>query len=581
MKNWCISSNLRNFDVVGALEKLKKIYWKRTTHFNNVKVEDIVYFYISAPEGDIRAKCKVTNEAVDKEDFGDEILSYFTEDSAKNKYLEGDNRYIELELLEIYGKGIITLELLKSEVEWKNPPQTICSISDEMVSFIEKVANNKEMVDNAKIADNIEIANNIKMRCQDYLVHIERDSSDDGYTEEILATILKGMYNSADACDNQKKTTALHMFGIKYGDVINGGNFVVTRIVEKAGLASSYHAEVSKGIRILDSAKSGLFGVTISNCTGIATVGEEPSRNTELPDLSPRANQYHLNTILYGAPGTGKTYALTKKAVAIIENSTEEELSSGNRADLIKRQNGYMSQGRIVFTTFHQSYSYEDFIQGLRPVTGSDGSVSFKEIDGVFKKIADRALNDGKNNYVIVIDEINRANISKVFGELITLIEEDKRWGEANGMSVTLPSGDIFAVPNNLYIIGTMNSSDKSIALIDAALRRRFSFEEKVPDYSLLSGKSKEILQRLNARLREELKSSDLLIGHAYFINKGTEGEIVHVLNESVIPLLYEYFYDDEEKVKSVLASALLESGIAIVGKTDNVGRVKVHLEAE
>lgn len=576
MANWCVSSNMANFDVVRALDELNKIDWKKTKHYNNVRVDDIIYFYISEPEADIRAKCKVSKESVDRADLVDGVLSFFNSDSAKAVYLDGDNKYIELELLEIYEKGVITSELLlKSGIGWRKAPQTICHVSDEMVSLIE------EEVEKVKMGVDV-IEENAKTEDEKYILRIEKDVPDIDYTEESLAKILEGMYKSQDAQDNQKKTTAVHMFGIKYGDIINSNrNFVVKRIVEKANLSGHYHAEVSKGIRIREAVKSGLFGISISDYAEIASNAMEESKNRELPNLSPRENHFPLNTILYGAPGTGKTYALTNKAIEIIENKPESDISDDNRADLINKQNQFVREGRLVFTTFHQNYSYEDFIQGLRPITGNDGSVSFKEVDGVFKKIADRALYDDKNNYVIVIDEINRANISKVFGELITLIEEDKRWGEMNGMSVTLPSGDVFTVPNNLYIIGTMNSSDKSIALLDAALRRRFSFEEKVPDYNLLGDFSKNILQGINRELKRELKSSDLLIGHAYFINREKPKEIVRVLNEAVIPLLYEYFYDDEEKVSSILNVALRDSCMVVINNTDQVGRIKVRLEVE
>ena len=151
-------------------------------------------------------------------------------------------------------------------------------------------------------------------------------------------------------------------------------------------------------------------------------------------------------------------------------------------------------------------------------------------------------MGDLENNYVIVIDEINRGNISKIFGELITLIEEDKRWGELNQMSATLPMGDSFAVPNNLYIIGTMNSADKSISLIDAALRRRFEFVEKAPDANVIDNETlKEVLIKLNKYLRKEQKSTDLLIGQSYFIGK-TLVELEPVMNRSVIPLCMSIF---------------------------------------
>lgn len=158
---------------------------------------------------------------------------------------------------------------------------------------------------------------------------------------------------------------------------------------------------------------------------------------------------------------------------------------------------------------------------------------------------------------------------------MITLIEDDKRWGEDNQLSVTLPSGEEFAVPNNLYIIGTMNSADKSIALIDTALRRRFEFEEVAPNPELIVDETlKKVLVSLNELLRKQLESSDLLIGHAYFIGK-TAADLSNILNRNIIPLLYEYFYDQEKKVKDALAKVLEGTDVSIA--VNNQGRIKVE----
>lgn len=293
---------------------------------------------------------------------------------------------------------------------------------------------------------------------------------------------------------------------------------------------------------------------------------------------NPRMSKIHpLNQIIYGAPGTGKTYSTVEYAVAIVENrpidgtqKTEEE-----RKALIERYESYMSRGQITFTTFHQSYGYEEFIQGIRPIPSGE-NLNFGVVDGVFKKISNVAIGDQENNYVIIIDEINRGNISKIFGELITLIEEDKRWGEVNQMSVTLPMGESFTIPNNLYIIGTMNSADKSISLIDAALRRRFEFVEMAPNLSIISDeKMRTVLKSLNEFLRKEQRSTDLLIGHSYFIGK-TLVEIEPVMNRNVIPLLYEYFYDDEGKVRKAL-ECIQGTGYKLDDKA--TGRIKIRKE--
>lgn len=290
-----------------------------------------------------------------------------------------------------------------------------------------------------------------------------------------------------------------------------------------------------------------------------------------------------LNLIVYGAPGTGKTYSMVEYALAIIDGVSIDDFRKDNtdRKSNVSRYKELVKAGQVVFTTFHQNYGYEDFIQGLRPDNDSE-TMAFKTVDGVFKVIADTALNDAENkNYVIIIDEINRANISKVFGELITLIEEDKRWGELDEMSATLQSGDQFAIPNNLYIVGTMNSADKSISLIDAALRRRFDFIEQKPDSTLVpEGVLRNIFNNINKNLVRELDSTDLLIGHSYFMNK-KEADLCNILNHNIIPLLYEYFYDNRKKVAKLLKDAIGESGARVEIVDEKVGRLRVKDKVE
>lgn len=266
---------------------------------------------------------------------------------------------------------------------------------------------------------------------------------------------------------------------------------------------------------------------------------------------------HELNQILYGAPGTGKTYDTAIYALAILENITKESVESkySSREDLMTEYKKQIKCGNIRFTTFHQNYTYEDFVQGLKPDLKTP--MKFNKVDGIFKEIANEAENNALQNFVLIIDEINRANISKVFGELITLIEPDKRKGEVNEIEVMLPLGDRFTVPNNLYILGTMNSADKSISLIDAALRRRFKFIEVPPNSNLIVDPLlKETLENINSELYKRLKSTDLLVGHSYFINKSIE-DLEEIMNDRIIPLLYEYFFDNKDKVKEVLNVSL------------------------
>lgn len=298
-----------------------------------------------------------------------------------------------------------------------------------------------------------------------------------------------------------------------------------------------------------------------------------------LPSFDKRTyKEYPLNFILYGAPGTGKTFSTVEYAVSIIEKKPIDAIKAQyeNRQGIKKVYDKYLKAGRVVFTTFHQNYSYEDFIEGLRPDSNSN-KFKFKAVPGVFKRIVASALEDKNNNYVLVIDEINRANISRVLGELITLLEDDKRWGEENQMMVVLPtSKDVFVVPNNLFIIGTMNTADKSISMIDVALRRRFSFIETPVDLSLISDNAlRGVLEKINDGLKKDFgDGADLLVGHAYFINKN-ENDLDLIMNQSVIPLLYEYYFDKTSKVKSLVETSLAGTNFEIDGSATGRLRIK------
>lgn len=270
---------------------------------------------------------------------------------------------------------------------------------------------------------------------------------------------------------------------------------------------------------------------------------------------------YTAQTIYYGPPGTGKTYEMQKIFA------------------------GYPEGNRSVIT-FHQSYSYEEFIIGLKAKTTEDNRIEYSYEKGVFYNACERAAvlagysslaeccsdtkesrnakfaaiaGDTSRQFLFCIDEINRANISAVFGDLISLIEENKRLGAQNEMIVRLPyTQELFGVPANLRLLGTMNTADRSIQILDTALRRRFQFKEYLPDYDVLRNeKAKTVLQAINDRIRA-LLGQDRQIGHSYFydIEASAADESIRILKalaNKIIPLLQEYFYNDVEKIRFVL----------------------------
>ena len=308
--------------------------------------------------------------------------------------------------------------------------------------------------------------------------------------------------------------------------------------------------------------------------------GEENSKTSDGGDEEIMKKEFDKNVIFYGPPGTGKTYTTAKRAVEICKTESEKELT--DYSEIMKRYNELKEKNRIEFITFHQSYGYEEFIEGIKPVISNEDDESDSEnsqeikyeiVDGIFKKFCDEArkAQDKENNeYVFIIDEINRGNISKIFGELITLIETTKRAGKEECISTKLPySNEEFTVPDNVYIIGTMNTADRSIALMDTALRRRFKFEEMLPNYDLLKDifvEDKGVKVNIGAMLKvineriEYLYDREHTIGHAVFLEKGKDNRIdidinklENIFKKSIIPLLQEYFYEDYEKIRIVL----------------------------
>lgn len=344
------------------------------------------------------------------------------------------------------------------------------------------------------------------------------------YSPDITVDTLIRLYN--DAKTNQQK---------------EGGKFYYEK--DSYGRKNYYSAAVGKYMDFIKGADQEHGNVSVETL--------------DVSLFSDKKHVYPKNIILYGPPGTGKTYNTIRYAVSIIEGIDVHEFDDTDSAGQIKDVkacfNELVEAGRIVFTTFHQSLSYEDFIEGIRPeTTESNENVLYNVKSGIFVKICETARKQSTDNYVLIIDEINRGNVASIFGELITLIECDKREGKDNYVSCTLPySGSKFSVPDNLYIIGTMNTADRSVEALDSALRRRFDFVEMLPNKSKVTYRP-DVFDLINKRLRI-LKDDEHQLGHSYFMNVSDDDELCDVFRYRVVPLIQEYFYGDMEKIRLVL----------------------------
>lgn len=305
--------------------------------------------------------------------------------------------------------------------------------------------------------------------------------------------------------------------------------------------------------------------------TSWSALGDTNLSQAELSKAWQEGKAKPVLRILCGPPGTGKTYSTAEEVFDIC-------LASKPGKKRTVALNELRQRGNIEFVTFHQNYDYADFVEGYRPCV-RDGKMTYEMRDGVLKKLARRAERFPGQPFILIIDEINRGNISKIFGELITLIEADKRLGADNELRVALPfSGESFCLPRNLSIIGTMNTADRSIALLDTALRRRFSFKRMDPDPSHVWDKPVEgvdlqgLLKALNAKLNAKF-GQDYQIGHAWFplrYRKPEEApdveEVLAILNDKILPLLDEWYYD-EPREKAALLELLTERRVVTMAK--------------
>lgn len=272
--------------------------------------------------------------------------------------------------------------------------------------------------------------------------------------------------------------------------------------------------------------------------------------------------------ILYGPPGTGKTFWATKTALDLASyyafGLAFDKLDKPQRSAVAGE--GEAAGALVRICTFHPAYGYEDFIEGYRP-TLVNGQLAFEQRAGIFNKLCHDAHGQPNRRFYLVIDEINRGDIPRIFGELLTILERDKR-----GQAVLLPlSGEPFSVPDNVYVIGTMNTADRSIALLDTALRRRFGFVELMPDKSVLGAAVVEgiplgpWLHALNQRIREHIgrDARNLQIGHAYLLSNGRPvsdfARLARVVQDDILPLLEEYCYEDYDRLEKILGSALVD----------------------
>ena len=683
---WVFQGNPRIFDIEKALKDEVLTDWTVSAHKDKIKAGDKVILWITGNKPGVYALAEVTSEASLKSTTTDDHLWKEEDRNELKAGIKITHNLVENPISKDETENVEELIDLKVGLQGTN-----FSATEEQYEEILNLISNKNKDTQPNLAKKYwlyspgENARKWDEYFEQGLIGLGWDEIGDLNQYNSKLEITEALINNYGAATTKSNdTTANYDFlhNMKIGDVVivKKGR---TELIGYGEITSDYfydenrqeYQKLRKANWILKGSWPLEFSLVLKTLTDI-TKYESDDLNYHLyyeklldimkndKDLEkPIKFNFPLNSILYGPPGTGKTYTTVLKAASIIEN---REITSYDEALEIFNANLHK---RIEFVTFHQNYSYEDFIQGLRPDTEDDKQLTFEKKDGIFKNIADKALKNiqaskkpkvlkksfedtfnlfftpltegeieeievkmkkvsyfitaitnksiefrkasggtahtlsintlrkmyeaesvldiqglssyyapllekllkvgkdstgkkeivEKKNYVIIIDEINRANISRVFGELITLIEPDKRSEGSIPLSATLPSGDTFMVPSNLFIIGTMNTADKSIALLDIALRRRFEFIPMYPKYNEdgVEVKDEEILRSINESIISE-KGHDFQIGHSYFMNSNEDPyDLEKRMNLKVIPLMLEYFMNDFKAVGQILNTAL------------------------
>lgn len=704
---WIISGNPEQYNVVDAFHNLHRVDWAQKA---NMTAGDIVYIYVSGNVKAIKFKCRVNKADLDESDIDDR------EYDLSDQFDGTAGRYMELELLEEYvGDEYSREELMKHGFR---SPQGPIRMPESVKQYLESISvfehrypvNTAVWIATALLSAESFDSNPVCSKKDMYFKQTAIIQRAQKLAESSVANARCSQWCCADN-DNSSNNYLR-------GD--SEENSSLRRLSLLDEFPEKTHPE---GLNMADELTMNGNKITMEELfyfvreqypTIIGIEKTEAIKALEergvLQEMREANKEFDKNLILYGPPGTGKTYNSATYAVAICDGKSVDELTDYDA--VMKRYNELKQAGRIAFTTFHQSYGYEEFIEGIKPVVDDEATdISYTIEPGVFKKFCDvartpenmeidhnaqvwfvrlngvgkndlkdecfkeetirfnwenenvddsykkwfnmmnpgdyvvsynganvnidgigiiedsepfydeqrssfkwtrkvkwlvtdiveniRELNGGKylpnfeitklnrvrisellelvskhggyagekneKPYVFIIDEINRGNISKIFGELITLIESTKRAGMEEAASAILPySGKPFSVPSNVYILGTMNTADRSIALMDTALRRRFQFIEMMPDSDVLrkihADKVEDLdvaamLDKINERITF-LYDREHTIGHAFFTglkDDASLSKLQSIFEKSVIPLLQEYFYEDYQKIQLVL----------------------------
>ena len=529
---WIFQGNPKFYDLAGALQDDVLTTWKVAAHKDKIRIGDKVIIWLSGENSGCYALAEVTSE-VGKIPVSVEEIKYY-----KRDYDENEDR-VSIEIEHNYINSPVLWKTIKDDSVFKDfkggNQGTNFTATKEQYETLLNLDSIKSGIDMGKI-------NN---RIIQPLNQILYGPPGTGKTFELQNTYFDNFTIKETALTRvqylESVVADLTWWQVISIAVLDLGKTKVNDIVNHELIKIKEKLSSSKTVR--PTIWGQLQSHTVMECPFVNV----SNRSEPLYFSKSEDSQWTIDEKLLE-----DYYPEGKKILAISKNYKP------SNDTLIKNYD---------FVTFHQSFSYEDFVEGIKPrLDEGETEVAFEIKDGIFKKLCIKAEADPKNKYAIFIDEINRGNVSAIFGELITLIEDDKRLGTTNELKVKLPySKRELGVPSNLYIIGTMNTADRSVEALDTALRRRFSFSEIMPNPALLEEiqfndfNLADVLKTINERI-EVLLDRDHTIGHSYFLkikNRDIEG-LKSVFKNNILPLLQEYFYHDYEKIALILGEGFV-----------------------